>query len=120
MKVFEIATILAFLYFPCSPSCFQSSIFLLRSQLATLETMANNPAIATAISQIKVQISNKEHELCSSGKSDSEGRSVLVETFQNPSFFTTLPDSDKKSIYRALIDRIVLKDGQVVSVELKV
>ena len=92
----------------------------LRAQLTTLETMASNPAIAQAISQIKVQISNKEYDSGSSGKVDNELRSVLVETFQNPSFFATLPDMDKKTIYRALIDRIVVKDGEVLTVELKV
>jgi site-specific DNA recombinase len=92
----------------------------LRAQLATLETMAANPVIAGAISQIKVQISNLEHDHGSSGKVDTELRSVLVETFQNPSFFATLPDEDKKAIYRALIDRIVVKDGEVVGIELKV
>lgn len=92
----------------------------LRAQLATLETMASNPAIAQAISQIKVQISNKEYDSGSSGKVDNESRFVLVETFQNPSFFATLPDMDKKTIYRALIDRIVVKDGEVLTVELKV
>ena len=51
---------------------------------------------------------------------DSELKSVLVETFENPSFFETLPEQDKKAIYRALIDHIVVKDGDVVSVTLKI
>jgi DNA invertase Pin-like site-specific DNA recombinase len=92
----------------------------LRGQLATLETMKANSAIAGAISQIKAQISNLEHENKSGVKTDSELKSVLVETFENPSFFETLQDIDKKTIYRALIDRIVVKDGLVIGVELKI
>lgn len=92
----------------------------MRNQLATLETMAANPAIAMAISQIKLQISNLEHKQISGVNVDSELRSVLVETFSNPSFFETLPEQDKKTIYLALIDRIVALGGDVVSVDLKI
>jgi DNA invertase Pin-like site-specific DNA recombinase len=97
-----------------------NSLRELRSQLTTLETMAANPAIAQAISHIKVQISNLEYKHDAGANIDTEKRSVLVETFENPSFFETLPEQDKKAIYRALIDRIVCKDGVVVSVELKI
>ncbi|MFM7886626.1 MAG: hypothetical protein ACKPCM_08050, partial [Pseudanabaena sp.] len=92
----------------------------LRSQLSILETMAANPAIAMAISQIKAQISNLEHENKSGVKIDSQLKSVLVETFSNPLYFETLLEQDKKAIYRALIDRIVVKDGLVIGVELKI
>ncbi len=92
----------------------------LRSQLASLETLRYNPAIAQAIIQMKSQINNMEYGLSSSGKVDSELRSVLVETFANPVYFATLADGDKKTVYRALIDRIIVKDGDVVSVELKI
>lgn len=92
----------------------------LRGQLATLETLTYNPAIAQAKEQLKAQISNLEYGLTVGVQVDNELRSVLVETFQNPSFFATLPDGDKKTIYRALINRIVVKDGEVVGVELKI
>jgi hypothetical protein len=92
----------------------------LRGQLATLETLTYNPAIAQAKEQLKSQISNLEYGLTVGVQVDNELRSVLVETFQNPSFFATLPDGDKKTIYRALINRIVVKDGEVVGVELKI
>ncbi|MEA5489305.1 MULTISPECIES: recombinase family protein [Pseudanabaena] len=92
----------------------------LRGQLATLETLTYNPAIALAKEQLKSQISNLEYGLTVGKQVDNELRSVLVETFQNPSFFATLPDTDKKTIYRALINRIVVKDGEVVGVELKI
>ena len=92
----------------------------LRNQLATLETLGYNPAIALAKEQLKAQISNLEYGLTVGVNIDSELRSVLVETFSNPSFFETLPEQDKKAIYRALINRIVCKGGEVVSVELKI
>ncbi|MFN4833191.1 MAG: fdxN element excision recombinase XisF [Pseudanabaena sp.] len=92
----------------------------LRGQLATLENMAANPAIAQAILEIRGQINKMQFGLTVGVQVDSELRSVLLETFQNPSFFATLPDSDKKTIYRALIARVVVKDGEVVGVELKI
>jgi len=92
----------------------------LRGQLAALETLGSNPAIATAINQLKAQIKNLEYGFSSGGKIDMQLRSVLVETFSNPVYFSTLPDSDKKTIYRALIDRIIVKDGEVVGFKLKI
>jgi hypothetical protein len=82
--------------------------------------MAANPAIAQAILEIRGQINKMQYGLTVGVKIDTELKSVLVETFENPSFFETLPEQDKKTIYRALIDRIVVKDGAVVSVELKI
>lgn len=92
----------------------------LRAQLAALENLGYNVAIAQAKEQIRSQISNLEYGLTVGVNIDSELRNVLVETFANPSFFETLPDGDKKAIYRALIDRITLKDGEVISVILKI
>ena len=92
----------------------------LRGQLATLENMTANPAIALAILDIRGQINKMQYGLTVGVKIDSELKSVLVETFSNASFFETLPEQDKKTIYRALIDRIVCRDGVVVSVELKI
>ncbi|MFN5727209.1 MAG: recombinase zinc beta ribbon domain-containing protein, partial [Pseudanabaena sp.] len=92
----------------------------LRGQLATLENMAANPAIAQALLEIRGQINKMQFGLTVGVQVDSELRSVLLETFQNPSFFATLPDGDKKTIYRALIARVVVKDGEVVGVELKI
>lgn len=92
----------------------------LRGQLATLESMAANPAIAQAILEIKGQINKMQYGLTVGAKVDSELKSVLVETFQNSSFFETLLEQDKKAIYRALIDRIVVLGGEVISVELKI
>ena len=92
----------------------------LRGQLATLENMAANPAIAQAILEIRGQINKMQYGLTVGVKIDSELKSVLVETFENPSFFETLPEQDKKTIYRALIDRITCLNGEVVSVTLKI
>ena len=72
----------------------------LRGQLATLENMAANPAIAQAILEIRGQINKMQYGLTVGVKIDSELKSVLVETFENPSFFETLPEQDKKTSRR--------------------
>jgi len=36
------------------------------------------------------------------------------------SYWKTLLDEEKRELYRALVDRVVVKDGQVERVELKV
>jgi site-specific DNA recombinase len=91
----------------------------LRTQLASLETLGYNVAIAQAKEQIKAQINNLEYSLTVGVKVDSELRSVLVETFSNPSFFETLPEQDKKPIYQSLISKIVVKDAEIEKVVLK-
>ncbi|MCA6580458.1 MAG: recombinase family protein [Pseudanabaena sp. M38BS1SP1A06MG] len=92
----------------------------LRSQLATLEAMGSNPAIVQAIGETKAQIAALEYQTISGVNVNSGLREILFETFNNPLYFSTLPIEQKKAIYRALIDRIVVKDGEVVGVELKI
>lgn len=92
----------------------------LRGQLAVLENLGYNPAIATAKEQLRAQISNLEYGLTVGANIDTKLRDALIDTFGNPVYFSSLPLDEKKAIYRALIDRIVVKDGGVVSVELKI
>lgn len=92
----------------------------LRGQLAVLENLGYNPAIATAKEQLRAQISNLEYGLTVGANIDTKLRDALIDTFGNPVYFSSLPLDEKKAIYRALIDRIVVKDGGVVSVTLKV
>ncbi|MFO0259232.1 MAG: fdxN element excision recombinase XisF, partial [Pseudanabaena sp.] len=83
----------------------------LRGQLAVLENLGYNPAIATAKEQLRAQISNLEYGLTVGANIDTKLRDALIDTFGNPVYFSSLPLDEKKAIYRALIDRIVVKDG---------
>jgi hypothetical protein len=45
-------------------------------------------------------------------------RVELLEIFQNPEYWETLEDDVKKEIFRALIKEIIIKDGEVLCVNL--
>jgi hypothetical protein len=49
-----------------------------------------------------------------------ELRSLLIEAFSDPDFFATLDNEEKKSLYKSLIKKIVVRDRKVVSIELKI
>lgn len=90
-----------------------------RSQLAALESLGYNPAIAKAKEQLKAQISNLEHQMVSDQTISEDLREMHINTFSSLPFFETLPDLEKKAIYQALISRIVVKDAEVMQVILK-
>jgi Pyruvate/2-oxoacid:ferredoxin oxidoreductase delta subunit len=50
----------------------------------------------------------------------SEQRDLLLQVFGDPLYWKTLMDDEKREIYRALVERVIVKDSQVERVELKV
>jgi DNA invertase Pin-like site-specific DNA recombinase len=50
----------------------------------------------------------------------SEQRDLLLQVFGDPLYWKTLMDEEKREIYRALVERVVIKGGQVERVELRV
>jgi len=44
----------------------------------------------------------------------------LLEAFASPLCWETMPLEEKKELYRALVKRILIRDGKVVGVELRV
>lgn len=88
----------------------------LRSQLAGLEALGENPAFEPAKLDIRFQI----QELLSKAKHDlsahTEMRELLLTHFGNPSFWHTLLPPDKQLVYRKLVSRVVIRDGEVIEV----
>jgi site-specific DNA recombinase len=50
----------------------------------------------------------------------SEQRELLLQVFGDPIYWKTLKDEEKREIYRALVERVVIRDGKVEQVELRV
>lgn len=88
----------------------------LRSQLAGLEALGENPAFESAKLDIRGQI----QELLSKAKHNlsahTEMRDLLLTHFGNPSFWHTLLPEDKQLVYRKLVSRVVIRDGEVIEV----
>lgn len=92
----------------------------LRGQLQALEELRFNPAIEQAKKELQAQIRKGEHA-CSMRSSDLEiNRELAVKHCSDPNFWLSLPPEDKRLVCRNLIERIVLRDGQVEQVILKI
>ena len=92
----------------------------LRSQVIILESMPTSLIILTAIAGLKSEIEKLELNRDKSRVADKELRSLLVEAFADPDFFELMQNSDKRSFYKYFIDKIIVRDREVVSVELKI
>jgi len=44
----------------------------------------------------------------------------LLETFADRQYWTTLSSEERRDIYRALVNRIVIQDGEIVQIEIMV
>lgn len=95
-------------------------LFQLRSTLAGLEQLGHNPALEAAKADIQLQIQTLAAKSQQQEVVDVEKRELLISTFSNEWYWEGLLDENKRDIYRALIKRVVVKDGVVVDVELLV
>jgi DNA invertase Pin-like site-specific DNA recombinase len=85
----------------------------LRTQLSGLETLGNNPAIEAAKNQLRSQIENFEYKHRQKIQTKDQKRQTLSEVFANPLYFSTLELEEKQKIYRALVEKVVMKDGDI-------
>lgn len=86
----------------------------LRSQRDALLLIPNNSAIDKAISDIEKQIQRLQHNTYSKIHNKK-----LIAVLSSPLFWETLNSSDKKNIVWLLVDRILILNGSVQSIEFK-
>lgn len=92
----------------------------LRVTLLSLEQLGQNPAIEAAKNDVRQQI---KAELAKSQQQeviDASMHELLLKTFTDPEYWQQLGDADKRQIYRDLVGRVIVRDGQVEKVELRV
>jgi hypothetical protein len=77
---------------------------------------SNNPAITEAILDLKRQVENFRHTLVQKSEVRQENRELLMKTFGDRLYWQTLPDEEKRLIYRALVSRAIINDGLVKEV----
>jgi site-specific DNA recombinase len=98
---------------------FPPELQALRSELAFYEAAPGNRA-AVIITDLKRQIEQFHHQTDQRAAVDEGNRELLLRCFRDRLYWKTLLDDEKQSLYRALVDRVVVKDGQVQDVILKV
>lgn len=93
----------------------------LQAQLLSLQLIpGNNPAIQAAITQIESQIAQLRYSLSQGQEIDSVSRDLLLWAFSDPECWKSAVTEDKKRVYRELVEKIIVKNGQVVEVKLKI
>lgn len=92
----------------------------LRSQLAGLEALGENPAFESAKIALKSQIQELLSRTSQDLTSANSMRELLLTHFSNPSFWRTLPSIDKQLVYRKLVSKIIIRDGEILEVILNV
>jgi hypothetical protein len=92
----------------------------LQSQLAGLEQLGHNPAIESAKNELRSQIDNLLVKTAVYNSFSQEKQELLLLTFSDPMYWFTLLDDEKRQIYRALIEKVIVREGEVEKVISKV
>ncbi|MGL4882233.1 MAG: recombinase family protein [Waterburya sp.] len=92
----------------------------LRSQLAALELIPNpQPSIQNAIADLKHQIDFFSLDRSESPTLDFNLVFALTSYLEDKEVWLSLQRENRREIYRKLIDRIVVRDGDIVEIKLK-
>jgi site-specific DNA recombinase len=91
----------------------------LKAELAYYQQAPGNRADGI-VTDLRRQIEEFRYRQTTVGQQELANRELLLQVFGDRLYWKTLSDAEKQHIYRALVERVVMKDGQVVSVVLKV
>lgn len=93
----------------------------LKTELATLMAIAsNNPSIESAIEYTRLQIQQFEHNEQSQVESRSSNYEMLISVFSDPIYFKSLTPEGQRRAFHALVEKVLVRDGQIVEIRLKV
>lgn len=93
----------------------------LRQQLAQLEVIpGQNPAIEQAKRELRTQIDAFQFQQNQQSAVHGESRELLIQTFSDSSYWKTLLDGEKRQVFHALVEKVVIRDGGIEQVVLKV
>lgn len=91
----------------------------LRAELAYYEQAPGNRATGI-VEDLRRQIREFRHQQSAVSYQVLANRELLLRVFGDCLFWKTLLPEEKREIYRQLVDRVTVRDGQVVGVSLKV
>lgn len=92
----------------------------LRAELAYYQAAPGNRA-TSIVEDLKRQIEVRlEQQRSQQMQVQALQQELLVGAFQDPRYWETLLPEEKRNLYRSLVDRVLICEGQVTAVELKV
>lgn len=89
----------------------------LKSQLLVLDAMGFDPDIEQAKSKLRTRLEVDIGDI-NQAQAGDYGKLEMLECFCDSMYWLTLSDSEKLVIYHSLCNRILIRDKQVVSIEL--
>ena len=95
------------------------ALMKLREELSLYKSMPGSRA-SIIINELQLEIETQRRLLENQSNVYTDNRSLLLTTFSNPLFWETVDQDKKRQIYRDLVARVVVKDGAVIEVKLKV
>lgn len=91
----------------------------LKAKLCSLESLGYDPAFENAKQNLRLRIEALTHQTQNVSVQASENRNLLLMSAQQPDFWQELEPARKQRFYRALVDRVLVKEGAVQEVRLK-
>lgn len=91
----------------------------LRSELSFYQAAPGHRAAAIIV-DLERQIEELRHQSDQHSQVDHANRELLLRCFSDRLYWKTLLDEEKRDLFRALVDRVIIQDGQIQSVLLKV
>jgi site-specific DNA recombinase len=89
-------------------------------QLQEINRISPNDAIKTAIAQVENQITKLRYSLSEKQGENVVSRELLLWAFSDPDLWKDASVEDKKRVYRELVESVVILEGNVTSVNLKI
>jgi len=93
-------------------------ILKLRAEIDYLKAAPGNRAAAIVASleqELRDRLAEQERQ-----QTTESSKQSLLETFADRQYWTTLSSEERRDIYRALVNRIVIQDGEIVQIEIMV
>ncbi len=91
----------------------------LRTELAYYQAAPGDRA-AAIVAELENQIMALKQQGIQATKDQQQSQELLIACFSDRVYWKTLSDEEKRDIYRALVSRVVIREGTVERVELKV
>jgi site-specific DNA recombinase len=91
----------------------------LKAEMAFYEKAPGNRAQGI-VAELREQIEVFRYEQTLIGEQQAIGQELLMQGLGDRMFWLTLPDEEKRQVYKALVDQVTVKEGQVIEVRLKV
>lgn len=105
-----------------TPTIIKSEKLLqLESQLKGLKNLGKNSAIEEAIANIQSQIEEEKKQSHHNSQNYQEieaKKQLCQQAFSKTGFWESRTDKEKQIIYRELVDKVMIRDGEVVDISL--